>query len=95
MTKVDDNYKGYFLNTEILANKDERDIWEVTHKLVQGRRLDSSTAWETKEVEVTALDVDIDEAVKQAMMSIAYYLDMVNGDLFNELKKEADDEAIQ
>lgn len=83
------DYVGFKLITTIEANLDAEGRWKATHILRQSRKL-TGNDWEHKQIEVTAINNDLDTAIGETMYSIAYYLDNIGGDLFDaeELKEE-------
>lgn len=77
------DYIGIVTNSSTVADKGEDGFWVVKQTILQKRTKDGET-WEEKEVSMTAKDMNLDTAFKEAMLSIAVYLDSIGGDLFYE-----------
>lgn len=89
-----DDYIGIVTNSTTLANKAEDDFWTVKQTIIQKRTKDGEN-WEEKEISMSSKDRNLDDAFKQAMLSIAVYLDSIGGDLFYEdLQVEVDDDDL-
>lgn len=82
-------YAGFTVSTSIVATKGKDGKWKVKQTLTQGRLEDPDKEWETKEVEMNAVDSDLKRAMNESTLSIGAYLDLVEGDLFNEDKLES------
>ena len=67
---------------------DEISMWKVTQVITQRRKIDNESAWEEKDVTMTAISKDVDIAMAQVFLSMEGYLITRNHDLFTEPEEE-------
>lgn len=84
-----DEYPGYAIYTAIKALRGKDGRWRVIHTLQQSRSSDLET-WEDKQIEIEAIDDNLNTAIAQTSVSIGTYLHTVNNDLFAESVKSTE-----
>lgn len=89
----DDDVVGYEVVSTVNCALNKDGFWEVTQKLVQSRTKDGKD-WEAKELEFRALDTDIMKAINTSYMTVAYYLEQVEGNLFNDIELPEDSPVV-
>ena len=66
------------------AKLNSRGFWDVKQTLKQGRRVNSESEWENREVTMQASAKNVDVALAEVFLSMEGFLVARNHDLFNE-----------
>jgi hypothetical protein len=94
MEEIKKEVVGYATTNEVTCVQNSDGTWTATQLVVQSRTFDG-TNWEKKEVSCKAIDGEMHKAIADIFMSMATYLESVNGDLFTAEKKESNKELLQ
>lgn len=84
---IDEGIVGYSVITDVTCTKDDNGYWTVEQIVTQKRTKDGEE-WESASVQMRAIDKNMDRAASMATMSILYYLETIDGDLFKESNNE-------
>jgi len=88
-----DELVGYRVTSSTICILEESGFWKVTQKVIQEKKVEGKD-WEKREAVVSSVFKDLEEASNDAMMSMAYYLKSVDGDLFSADKKELEEKVL-
>ncbi len=91
--KDKEKYSAFIFTSITVCDKDENGVWAVKQNVVQERK-EPDREWEKKEAQVNVKNKDLQKAISEAYLSLAFYLESVKGDLFNKPEKE-ESELIQ
>jgi len=75
-------------SSELNAKLESTGFWKVSQNLVQSRRVDNESEWESKTVTMSASAKTLDVALAEVFLSMEGYLVARNHDLFSELDEE-------
>jgi hypothetical protein len=93
---MEENFYGNRLsNVSTLAELESNGKWKLTIEVTQKRRKKLEDEWESKSMDCTTYNLDLNKAVAEASVTIATYLDSYEGDLFNEDIKEKSKIVVQ